>query len=696
MSVERGRVQGLVAVAVATALLVCVVPARARAGTSGAPPFVPIHYIRLALPQSIQPYGPDWTPDGRHILFQNQVDGRTWFINSDGTGLHCLTCSLSDDPGPSMQGGLFFVQSFPDQQRLLMGSGVDVTYGSGGAAAEYGLSYLGQLAGVPQQAMAPPSKDVADVLECHPSLFDCRTHLVLPIDMSADANPSEPVGQRRTWHLSPDGKHLLWMEVRPDGTVMVVAKLVREGDRYAALDPRDINPPGPAGSSDPNPDHWSYVGQTFEGKSFAAGGQQVEYLGGPSMGNFDVYTVNLATGARHRLTSTPDWDEDGALSPNGRFLVTASWRTMRRIDVLGGMLPEVHAYIDFPFMSAIVANYVSSHTGFQCDLTPWLLPGSGDNGGSALGQPLAPYAGGNSYVANNLEGTPIWSPDGTKVLLQERIYGPPQGTGSLEPVLGSVPNRLLIAQLGVHPSRPAPVASSDVGSWAPSTRSAGTGFDQPATVTIHGHGGGTATITYAGNILSSADSVTYSRFSDDGKTFADGTESINNQQLLITPVSISADITISGAHHGFFRANMTAGEGAGQTPSGTVESELDGAHRSGLPAPGACPRSLPQPSPVIARVSVRRGARSARVVVRISASIAGAGMNELGRDTRPIQGAVVLLGGRSAHTGPDGRASLTLPERSGPSRYRLLIAAGDTFLPARTTITIPARRRPAR
>jgi hypothetical protein len=652
---------------------------------------VPIHYIRLALPSSIQPYGPDWTPDGDHILFQNQVNGRTWVINSNGTRLHCITCSFSDDPGPSMQGGLFFVYAFPDEQRLLLGSGVDVTYGSGGSAAEYGLSYLGQLLGVPQQVTPPPSQDVADVIECHPTIFDCRSHQVLPIDMSADANPTEPVGQRRTWHLSPDGKHLLWMEVRPDGTVMVLAKLVREADRYAAVDPRDINPPGPTGPSDPNPDDWSYVGQTFEGKSFADGGREVEYLGGPSMDNFDVETVNLATGARHRLTSAPDWDEDGAVSPNGRYLVTASWRTMRRIDVLGGMLPEVHAYIDFPFMSAIVANYVSSHTGFQCDLTPWLLDGSGDQGGSALGQPLAPYAGGNSYVANNLEGAPMWSPDGTKVLLQERIYGPPQGSGSLEPVLGSVPSRLLIAKLGVPPNKPLPVASSDVGSWAPSTGSAGTGFDHPTTVTIDGHATGTATITYTGNILSSADSVNYNHFSDDGKSFADGTESINNPQLLTSPVAISANITISGAHHGFFRANMTVGESAGQSPSGTVESELDGAYRSGLPTPGACPASLPHPTSVIAGTSIRRGFRLAQLTVHVTATIAGTGMNELGRETRPIQGAAVVVAGRRWLTNARGIVMLALPEGRRRKRYHLRVSAGDTFIPTRTMITVPGR-----
>lgn len=667
-------------------------PSAAPRTDSTPPPFVPITYIRLPLPSDVQPYGPSWMPDGRHILFQNQLDGHTWVIDSDGKDLRCLTCSFSDDPGPSMQGGLLFVYSFPDEKRLLLAAGGYVTYGSGGAAAQYGLSWLGGLAGV-SGSEPPPSDSVADVLECQPTVLDCRTHHVLPIDLSADANPSEPDGQRRTWHLSPDGRHLLWMDVRPDGTVMVVAKLVRESDRYVAVDPRYINPPGPTSSSDPDPDHWAYVGQTFEGKSFADGGSEVEYLGGPGMDNFDVETVNLATGARHRLTSGPDWDEDGAISPDGRYLSLASWRSMRRIDVLGGMLPEVHSYIDLPFMSAIVANYVSSHAGFQCDLTPWLLPSSGDDGGRLLGQPLAPYSGGNSYVANNLEGEPIWSPDSTEVLLQERLYGPQENGSVPQPVLSSSPSELLIAKLDLPPAKALPVISSDVGSWAPSPATAGTGFDHPAKVAIRGRGGGTATITYTGNILSSADSVTYEHFSDDGKSFADGTETINNPQLLTTPVSLSANITISGAQHGFFRANMTVGESAGQSPSGTVSSELDGVYRSGLPAVGACPHDLPHPVPVKARVAGRLYDRLERLVFRVTASIFGAGMNESEADTRPIQRATVVVAGHRLQTNAAGTAALSLPTGSRRRSYRVTVTAGDTFLPARLTVTVPARHR---
>ena len=628
-------------------------------------------------------------PDGDHIVFQNEVDSRAWVIGADGNGLRCLTCTWADDPGPKMGGGLFFVEPFPDQKRLLEGTSQFVSYGSGGAAAAYGLDWLGALTGTPVGNGSAAQEGAVFVVECEPSILDCRDHEVLPVDMSADANPTEPVGQRRTFHLSPDGQHLLWMDVRPDGTVLVLAKLVREPDRYVAVDARVLNPPSPTGPDDPRPDHWVSVGQTFEGKSFADGGRKVEYLGGSSMDNFDVETVDLATGARQRLTSAPDWDEDGAISPDGRYLVTASWRTMRRIDVLGGMLPELHAYIDLPFMSAIVANYVSSHTGFQCDLTPWLLDSSGDHGGALLGQPLAPYAGGESYVANDLEGAPIWSPDGTKVLLQERIYGPAQGSGTVQSVLGSVPSRLSIAQLDVRPAKPLPVASSDVGSWAPSARTFNTGFDRPAHVTIPGKAAGTATLTYTGNILSSADSVTYTHFSDDGETFADGTETIDNPQILTTPVSLNADITISGAHRGFFRANLTAGEGAGQTPSGMVESELDGMQRSGLPKAGACPASMPHPVPLSVHSTVHRRGRGIRIVVRVSASIAGAGMNEAAFDTRPVRGAVVSLAGTRKRTSAGGRAVFTLRDRSGGRRYRLRASAGDTFEPARASVRIP-------
>jgi Tol biopolymer transport system component len=662
-------------VGIAIAMAAATPMAHGAAASAAAPAFIPIHHEWLALPAGVQPYAPNWMPDGRHILFQNEVDGRTWIVAADGSDARCVTCRFADDPGPGLPGGLFFVYSFPDQKRLLLTAGVDVTYSTPAGTVAYGMEWLGANSGT---GSPPPGQPEVAVVECAPSIVDCASHRVVPVDLSADANPSEPVGQRRTWHLSPDGKHLMWMDVRPDGTVMIVARLEREADRYAAVDPRIVNPPAPTGAGDADVEHWAYVGQTLEGKSFAAGGRQVEYIGGPDAGNFDVATVDLQTGARHRLTTGPDWDEDGAVSPDGAYLVTASWRTMHRIDVLGGMLPEIHSFIDLPFMSAVVGNYVSTHEGFQCDLTPWLLGSSGDGGGRLLGQPIAPYDGGSSYAANNLVGAPMWSPDGTRVLLQEKLYGPSEGTTYLQSVLGSVPSRLMIAKLDRPPGAAIPVTSSKVGDWAPSAHSAGTGFDRPASVTVPGKVAGTVSITFAGNILSSAGTVTYRHYSDDGQTFADGTQTITNPQILVSPVTLDVDITISGAHSGFWRGHMDAG--GGKPPSGAIESAFDGHHVSGLPAVGACPQSLPRATPLRVQTWLVRRGDGDVIDIRVRASIHGAGRSEQLTDTRPVHGATVSLAGQHARTDARGRATLPLPPDHG--RHRLEVTAGDTFVPA--------------
>lgn len=120
------------------------------------------------------------------------------------------------------------------------------------------------------------------VLECSPSVVDCRTRKILPVDFSPAQPASIPAGGAAsiaqsnllgssTAKLSPDGKHIGFSDLRSDSILnMVVAKLVRTADTYVATDPRVINPPGPASASDP-----------------------------------DVWSVNLATGKRTRLTAHP-------------------------------------------------------------------------------------------------------------------------------------------------------------------------------------------------------------------------------------------------------------------------------------------------------------------------------------------------------------------------------------------------------
>lgn len=159
-----------------------------------------------------------------------------------------------------------------------------------------------------------------------------------------------------------------------------------------------------------------------------------------------------------------------------------------------------------------------------------------------------------------------------------------------------------------------------------------------------------------------------------------------------TPVSMSANITITGAHRRFLHANLTVGEGRAQSPKGTTESELNGTCRSGLPAPGACPKSLPHPLPVRAHVVVRRGSTRAVMTVGATPSISGAGIDERGVDGRPIESPTVLLAGRRFHTNRWGQVRIRLGEAARRRYYRMLISAGDTFLPVRMKVGIPARQ----
>jgi len=73
------------------------------------------------------------------------------------------------------------------------------------------------------------------------------------------------------------------------------------------------------------------------------------------------------------------------------------------------------------------------------------------------------------------------------------------------------------------------------------------------------------------------------------------------------------------------------------------------------------------------------------VIVYVTASIGGAGMNELGRNVRPIEHATVVIDGTRLTTGAGGTVTALLPIAR---RYRVRVSAGETFAPAQTTVGI--------
>jgi hypothetical protein len=630
---------------------IAAIPACALAA-SKTPPFYAIQREYIKVPAGVMPWGPSWAPDGKHILFEDYHHGGEWLANANGTDVHCLTCSWQDNP--DITGGFSYI--FPDNKRMFL-------------ANELG--------------------DTVDVLECAPNLYDCASHKWLPVDLSGDTATGEPDLGRRTYHLAPDGVHLAYTITRPDGLVMMIAKLVQEPSEYKLVDYQVVNPTGPSGPLDTNPVGWANGGSLDEFKSFADGGRDGIILAEPN-GIPEEEEINLATGHVTQLTGYDDWTEDGSISPDDSSLLSESWRTEHRFTALGLMpLNEPFIALGDPLLSIY---YVSSPQGFACDLQPWLLPSSGDDDGALVGQPLNPYGGGVSIPANNLEGQQVWSPDSTRVLLQGRLLeAAPQGSNFYEVQKGPAPSELIIAHILRPPTKPLKPVTTVVGRWAPTPQAYTSSFDMPGTHIVDGHKAGTAMITIDGNLIAGSFAVVYQDYSNDGKYFLNGTETIDGSvEASITTVANLVATNAAGNQVGYLKEDLTFAQitpappatEPGVSKSGTISSAWLGKSANGLPTVGACPSTMPRASKLVLRWSARRRGRFAVLTARVSSDVYG--------DRRAVQGATVYFGDLDATTAPNGVAVLTVPVEAGRRlRGTLSATAGNTFIPAKVRAAVP-------
>lgn len=329
-------------------------PAQAAAAR---PRYVAVDVRHIAVPVRAQ--SAVFTRDGDHLLFPGTPDeGREelYLVGTDGSGFRCLTCGLDGVPdGGAIGTGARLVTPFPDGRRILYSA---------------------------QTSTSEDSRDWIRVLECAPSVAHCQNRRLLPVTLPPEPGAPGSLGLRMTWHLAPDGRHVVWHDLRLDGSVMVHARLRRTADGYAVVAPRVLNPPSaPAARDGPllrDWRRWADGGALYEVKSFAAGGRDVVYVRFGAGGQADQWRLDLATGRRTRLTAHPDWDEDGGLSPDGRHLLTYSFRTMEQVEALG-LIPRPS--FQGQHLSLLVGNhYLASPAAIACMIKPWLLPPGGDAG----------------------------------------------------------------------------------------------------------------------------------------------------------------------------------------------------------------------------------------------------------------------------------------------------------------------------
>jgi hypothetical protein len=613
--------------------------------------FQPITIQRVNLPDTIT--GARWpvfTTDGRHVMFFSKND--LWITDLRGHGVRCLTCGLANDPATPSAPTADLATPFPDGKRVLI------------------------------EEDEQTSTNGMVVLTCSPSVVDCRQRRLTPVDYAdAEATTIPPggavskpqIGLVVAAHaqLSPDGQYIGFSEARSDSIeAMIVGRLQDNGSRYEVTDPRVINPPGPTSATDPNVNAWSNSSSLTEFKTFTNGGADATYVqdGGPRLSSIDVWSVNLKTGRRTLLTSNPDWNEDNGISPDGTLLSQFSDRTMHYADWVGGLLP-VRDFID---AAASVGSAGAIGGDTECMGPVWLLPATGDDGGSLAGEPIVDYRYPGVHVVDTLAERSQWSPDSTMIALDTTN----DATGQAAPFV-------LIAHLTARkPSKALPAVSSEPGSWAPAPTGYHGALGYQGTVTLHGPGGGTVTVVYGGTngALDGAWSETYHRYSDNGKDFTTGSVTITGGALSPS-VHYVVHLTMTGKDHGTTNADLTfSSKGTTGHATSTYDGNTIGGparYQRGPTVTGGpatkCPGALPkEPALHATATKIRNGTYRIKVTV----SIADVGANEAVTSTQPVFHATVKLGQTTTYTDENGTAIVRVP-----GRRKLTVTAGDTLKP---------------
>jgi hypothetical protein len=635
----------------------------ASSAASAAPfAFQPIRIQRISLPRAVKSAGwPIFARDGRHLLFystgSNTDAGSTgpgattalWITNVTGGGAHCLTCGLPDDPTSKGEGE---ITPFPDGKRVFFGS------------------------------FNQPGSSAYGVLECTPSVVDCTHARILPVDFSAAEPKTIPPGGAESSaelntggayaaKLSQDGVHVGFSDIRTDSVeMMVVGTLRRSSGAYTVSDPRVINPATPTSAADPNVDAWSDGGALYEFKTFTDGGADATYVesGGLGLLNADVWSVNLKTGQRTRLTANPDYDEDNAGSPDGKLLALWSNRTMHLTDWYSGLLP-VRDFIDTP-ASLMILGVSSSNK--RCHGPIWLLPSSGDHGATLSGQPIVDYRVRHVFVTNNLTGWPQWSRSGTMLALNTTNNRPGPGYPAHAPFL-------LVAHFqALKPTQPRHPVSSQPGAWAVTPAQYHPVFGYSGTKMFAGTGRGTVTVDYGplSGVFAGRWSESYANYSDNGKDFVNGRVSIDETGPGVG--TYTANLTMTGVHTGSDHVQYNSANGTGHGRS-TYDGHTVSGPSAAQAAKGACPSIQPNEPPL--RVAVTKlGSGSIRV--KVTSRVASVGPNESIVATPPVFHATVRLGQMTAFTNRTGVAIIKARHRG-----TLTVTAGNTLKPTSVSVS---------
>lgn len=232
---------------------------------------------RLTEPQDDYP---EYSPDGRHIVFQSNRSGnwQLWLMNADGSGLRQLTTSRANDRQPSWS---------PDGARIVFSSDRGVQPG--------------------------PERRRLYMLDVSPGFDDAESRLI-----RLGESPTQDIHPKWT----RDGRAIVFNRLLPQSggqtrAEIMILDVASRTSRTVAL------PPGMN----------TYASLTPDGRRLIHRGTTTETRDGTSAENSDIFSSAPDGSDRQRLTDDPAFDGWPAISPDGSTIAFASRRGGERFQI---------------------------------------------------------------------------------------------------------------------------------------------------------------------------------------------------------------------------------------------------------------------------------------------------------------------------------------------------------------------------
>lgn len=338
-------------------------------------------------------------------------------------------------------------------------------------------------------------------------------------------------------------------------------------------------------------------------RGFSGSGDEIVYIGSPSeANNIDLFAVHLGTGIVRRLTSHPEYGDPISFSYDDEWFVTMDTRGSDRQMWMAG-LRYVPPLID---LVAVTGAASTRNNGARRFFQPFLIDRFGDRG-DYFGQRVNEgdvdggcEPGSVNDPDWNGRADPAFSPDGTNIVYWQSLVTAPACGGEnplpcpISTAQGGRNYRVMLARLGRKPTAPAPVfAAPDHIPWTmpfPVGATVPTPYILPGgNYTLYGKTHGIAKVVLIKDPTLDAFktvSVNYTNYSDDGKHFINGYESVTRTLSVASPwlnhLEWLSDIVQTGAVHavkktspGGFHMSIDALENIFEA-NGTLITIIDG------------------------------------------------------------------------------------------------------------------------